>query len=292
MAEPSALARSVLGRRTFIKAVGAAGVGVALYDSAHVGPSVRLANPRTSRVDPIESLEVAHDGPIVSLQFTRQNFPDAFGLRVNGNLVSDDLDPLDVYVPEPGSHYQLDYYGAKPMVSNTYEVVAIVDGQESDENPIVEESVPAYSAMNPSEYWLIGADGVCVPFWSEPGQSTLGIAEHSQRIVTVGGRSQINHVDPVRGYEGTVAGLLRTADPTDVDGLHWRDALRHLKSYGSSMPVRLAFHGHNFPVILGPIDGPYEADESMTFTASVWVRQCGEHELPVKTYAGDASVAR
>ena len=183
-------------------------------------------------------------GPGVLLEWERSAAPDYFALMVDGVNVPgfERIDPGDVFVS--GTTYAMTWWGATPRVSATFEIEAVVDSggakQHSDGN------ATAALTLTTSGIWLIDPDDDTAVEISGRDAVDFKIGESGETHFLRGRRDPVRITDTLRGYEGSVAGVLK--------GKTARDTFLDLK--GRLKPVRLVISDLNILVELEAATAP------------------------------------
>lgn len=147
---------------------------------------------------------VESDGPGVKLDFNRSSAPDYFALKVDDVVVEPRLLPSDLFIS--GTAYRYTYWGATPRVSHTYEVEAVT----------LSGGVYQHSSGNstdtlttdPNGVWLIDpSDNTRVKIVGTDSPE-MSIGESGATFAIIGSRAPVRITDTVRGYEGSISGLL------------------------------------------------------------------------------------
>lgn len=137
--------------------------------------------------------------PGVTLDFTSATAPDAFTFTVDGVPVKADVIPSDVLVA--GTAYRYTFTGVRPNIAQSFGVSRIVNGIAS---PIVAASVtPKVSGV-----WLIDTARDRYLFLAKTGGSSIALGEDSEVLVPLGAESGVRITQGLRGYSGTISGVL------------------------------------------------------------------------------------
>jgi hypothetical protein len=233
----------------------------------------------------VASLTVAGDDPGLELTWTRSIEPDFFALYVDGVIPGgvdqngqswDRLLPGDYLVS--GTTYALSWMGAEPGVSHTYEIAAVDNDagvfKHSTGNPT------ATYTTSPLGLWLVDmdtGDRVQILMKNDPsGQWTIG--EEAQDYYPIGRRDPVHIVTSVRGYEGSMTGLLADNDGTTAE--QWKERLEGMKGTLGSDQIRMIVQGFNFPINLGAVEISPSAVEG--YNISFAFAQTGEYPFAVR----------
>lgn len=191
---------------------------------------------RNGTPDPVTTVTATASDAKVTVAWTRSATPDYFSLRVDDVEVMPRIDPADVLVS--GTSYEIDYWGAKPRVSTTYEVEAVVDSagdlQHSDGNDT------DTAETSPVGLWLADPDdGKAVQVLGAEGLE-LEIRVVGETFDVIGSRKPVRITDVVGGYVGSVAGFLGTKTDRD-DFLELAGRLKELRAVlgDLNLPVTL-----------------------------------------------------
>lgn len=202
--------------------------------------------------------------PAVLLHWTATT-PDYFCLKVDGLEVMPRIVPGDVSI---SSYYELEYWGASPGVSHTYEIERVVDSagvlQNSDANPT------ASATASPIGVFLVDqTTNLKDPTWVRilgHGDASLDLGETAATYYPVGSQSPRRIQSTLRGYEGSFSGLL----DTQAD----RDAFLDLK--GRLKELRLIMGDINIPIIMEGASSAPTPYADLIWTCSFSFFQCGE----------------
>ena len=234
----------------------------------------------TTGVSPASSLTVAPDADQLGavLTFARGTQPDAWTIVRDGQVVAADLDPADLDSPDTLT-WQWTDDTAHPRREHTWEARAVVNGQTSKGNPT------AAATLEPVGIWLIDPNtGTRVVLaGEESGEWTMG--EQSTRFEPLGAEHPILVTQGMRGYEGSISGLLIdwAAPPSMVGRTAQgeRDHLLELKGRAGSK-YRLVINDQNIPVVVSNVSVYPLPGQSMRFAAGFDFFQSGELDYTVK----------
>lgn len=195
--------------------------------------------------DPVESLtaETSADSPTVQLTWTRTSEPDWFVILADDEVIEDELDPADWFVSGITYFKKLRKI---PRIDDTitYEVRARDDATgDSDGNPTADV------AFRPIGIWLVydpaGPGEIDVQFLGQEAME-MELTEDGTTFFPVGSDAPVRVVDRVRGYAGTVSGIIMSkselADLMDIKAVP-----------PNTGDIRLIYGGYNFPVELGQV---------------------------------------
>jgi hypothetical protein len=137
--------------------------------------------------------------PGVQLDFTSATAPDAFTFTVDGVPVAADVLPADVVVA--GTAYRYVFTGLRPNIAQTFGVSRIVNGIASPVAGVA--ATPKVSGV-----WLVDNARDRYLFLAKTGGSTISLGEDSETLVPLGAGAGIRITQGLRGYEGTITGVL------------------------------------------------------------------------------------
>jgi hypothetical protein len=192
----------------------------------------------------LTAVQTPANGPGVLLTWTRAAQPDFFALKVDGVEVLSRIDPTDVFVS--GTTYSMKWWGATPRVSSTYEIEAVVNSAGAFQNSDANATAALTVQLEGGGVWLVDeADDTVVRIAGSQGPD-LAIGSSGTTHFLRGRRDPVRIVDTIRGYEGDVAGLLRSKADRDT----------MLALYGRTKPLRLIAGDLNLVVVLEELSGP------------------------------------
>ncbi len=201
---------------------------------------------------PVQNFTVTQESttPAVIISFTRSIRPDWFSLKVDNVIVQPRINPSDLETSTPGV-YGFRYWEAKPKKSHLYGMEAVVlDGT------VLKHSAPATQRLTitPLAVWLYAPESdIRIAFLGrETPSETIG--ESEQVFEVIGRRSPVAISSGIRGYEGSMSGLI--GDYLGVSASEYRDRLLLLKGFNNSEPIRLIFADRNIPISLGSVSCP------------------------------------
>lgn len=207
-------------------------------DADYVEDVAEFTYARSGGPDPVTALTATpqEESPAVLLEWSRAVQPDYFTLKVDGVEVASRIEPTDVFVS--GTSYAMLWWEATPRVESTYEVEAVVDSAGSLENS--DGNATDAATTEPIGIWLVDpSDDLAVTIYGrEPAD--LAVGESSATLQVLGSRAPVRIYGDVRGYEGSIGGVLLGADV--------RDDFLELK--GRLTPLRLILSDVNILVEL------------------------------------------
>jgi hypothetical protein len=199
-----------------------------------------------AKVDTLTVSPEADGGPGLVLTWTRSIQPDYFAIRATPQggeaiLIEDRLDPVDVSIG--GTSYRYTWYGALPGVSYTFTVIAVVNDagklKHSRGNPSVD------ATMQQKGIWLMEIDTGSKVRLIGDDPADIGIGESATTYYPLGRQDPVKIRDSVRGFEGSVTGLIDFKD-----GPNYRDRFEKWIGKGTDVKLRLMLSNLNIPVEL------------------------------------------
>lgn len=153
--------------------------------------------------------------PTLTVSWERATAPDAFtilqgGVPIATNLALADLDSFG------GTSYSYTLTNVRPNVANDIGIVAIENGVAS---PIVSAS----GTVRVSGVWLLDKDGTRSLLVAKTGGSTFDLGEDGETIVPLGASEGVRITQGLRGYEGSVTGVVANIGGKTRD--EWVDEL-------------------------------------------------------------------
>lgn len=213
------------------------------------------------------------DGPAVALAWSRTTAPDYFRLLVDGEIVADFINPVDVLTS--GTNYAMTWWRATPRVEHTYELAALV----ADGSSVYQQStgnITVDLATDPTGITLADEDTDESVYLAGQEAWDAEIEEVSTVYTPTRRRSPVLVTDMVRGYEGGVSGVLVQVDERTPATL--RDTLLTLRS--GQRNLRLILGDRNIPVVVYGVTAvptPYPGDEY--YEAQFSFFQTGEFDV-------------
>ena len=219
---------------------------------------------------PVTALTATPEGARVTLTFSRSPQPDYFAIRRDDLEVLDRVEPSTILVS--GSNYRLEFWEAKPRVSHTYEVEAVVDDagvlKHSDGNATAE------AITNPIGIWLADSEDSLAVFIAGKEKASMAVGQGGATFDPIDSRAPVRIIDSVQGYEGSIAGIL--TDWEEVSAKQWRD--RFLELYGRLKVLRLIMGDLNIPVEIGPVSALPASSGDRAYDVSLEFAQVDELE--------------
>lgn len=221
-------------------------------------------------VDPVDSITATSGGYYVELTWEDDVQPDFYGIVRDGVYLFDRIDPQEVFVS--GQTYSKRIYNVQPMEENMYWVVRIV----KDGNRVAKHSTPNPTdtiTFIPQGIWLVDEDtneGVNLR-GGDDADIQLEIGESSTVFYGINRRAPIVHRDSIRGYEGSISGLIMSRQQ--------KERLEQFKSELPSKQFRLVTGDLSIVVALGkitalnPTDNPVDSGATKLWKASIEVLQ-------------------
>lgn len=208
----------------------------------------------------------------VHLTWTKGTTPDNFVLLANGVVVDDDIDPALALIS--GTSYQWDYYSAIPWTGT-----AVSYTIRAELSSILSASSTASTLeFKPIGVWLIettGAREVQIL-----GQENIDskIGEIGVVYFPVGRRDPLRIIDSIRGYEGTVSGVLSEHVQTLALNLA---GIQYIKGHPTA-DLRLVYGHRNMPVIIAETSLELLANGPETYAISFEYYQTGEFDIDLE----------
>jgi hypothetical protein len=206
--------------------------------------------------------------PSVTIEWSRGVRPDFFALRVDDELIDDRLDPDDIETTPGGTTYHITYWGAQPWTAHLYEISAVVK-----DTGVFKESntVGATATASPIGIWLLEPEeGTNVAIWGRE-QPSESIGESATTHEPIGRRSPSRWYDSIRGYEGSISGVI--LDFEGVTANTFKNRLLAIKKRRGSRQVRLSFAKRNIPILLEEISCTPSAEIIGGYEVSIAYRQ-------------------
>jgi hypothetical protein len=209
-------------------------------------------------------------GPGILLTWNRTSTPDYWSIAVDGDHVSPRIDGASLSTG--GTSYAYRFYGADPGGVRSVVVEAVVQsgGHLQHSNPLT-GSVSYY----PVGVWIVHEPTMTevVLLGTTPPDMTIG--ESATTYAPIGRRDAVKITDTVRGYEGTLSGIM--GNYLGVTSHAWRNRLETIKGKAEKGDVRLLFLDYSFPVILGEASISPSPDLIDAFDVTIPFAQVGEY---------------
>ena len=170
-------------------------------------------------------VSVAQDAdlPLPMLTFTRSTAPDSFTICRDGKVVAADLDPADLLVSGTTYAWRDTNFG-EPLVSHTYEVAAVVNGQRSD------WSSGGAVTITPVGLWIIGSD---LTTWFMLVDYRLGDGwqrtDQSELFTVIGRSTSVQITAALGAIEGSVDGNLVGGPATTATASEMADSFEAIR---------------------------------------------------------------
>lgn len=228
-------------------------------EQGYVEASRTFVYDSVAATTPCAALTAVVDDPAVVLTWTRASAPDTFVVLANGADVAEYL-PADVYVS--GTTYSVRFLRAQPDVFTTYEVVAH-DNAAGDSH----DNATATATLIPIGVWLCD-EGTGTEVRLD-GQDVVDmqIVEDGATFLPLGRQAPIRIVDVIRGYAGTMSGLVKTTADLAKLGI--------IKGIAPGEgTIRLIYGAFNFCVDVGQVntqEWPYSSEgRTYQWSAEFW----------------------
>jgi hypothetical protein len=185
-------------------------------------------------VDPVAGLTATNltPRPWVQLDWTRATAPDSFTVLRNGKVIETGIDPVDVLVS--AGVYRWTDKDAAPRKTHTWRVQAVVNRKTSANNPAVT------ATASTTGVWLTDPTTDLDVFIASGQVNGLQMVDQADVHVPLGSPRSIKIIQGMRGYEGSVSGLL--IDYAGFTADQWVDRLMQLKADPSNILVLTTQH--------------------------------------------------
>lgn len=174
-------------------------------DVPYVEASLVFQFVQSATVAPVTNLTVVPDAfgrPWATARFNRGVAPDSFSLIVDGEVVIENVDPVDALIV--GTTYEITYREASPRKTHSYAVAAVENGVQSSANPLVNLTIVPVTA------YLCSLDGeYAIPLTNY--SNGMALAEESETFRVLGSVETINIYSGLRGFEGNFSGVMTGA---------------------------------------------------------------------------------
>jgi hypothetical protein len=233
-------------------------------DPNYIEASKEFVFKRSSTPAPVDTINAETDKGGVTITWTRSATPDFFCLRVDDQVIDDRIEPDDVLINS--GTYSIRHWGASPRHDHVYEIepVVTIDGKlkHRKDNPTVT------FRHEPMGVWLVDVTTDKEVFlFGQGAVQGAEIGERGETYFPVGRREPVRITDAVRGYEGTIQGIIAGYD--DVSARAYRDRLERMKA--NENEVRLVFGDVSIPVVLGKVSIlPFPMGDMFQVTAEYW----------------------
>jgi hypothetical protein len=215
-------------------------------------PWFQVTRPVTFRysttVAPVTSLvgTSLEPQPGVQLTWSRATAPDSFSIRRgNGTLVENVL-AADVLVS--GTNYQYIDYTAEPKTAQTWTVEAVVNGVTSDLNPVTASISPKTVGI-----WISDPETGLTVQLLDVDEGTWEMGEESAVFAPVGSNRSFKVTQAMRGYEGSISGLLLQTDMTNNKTVAQQEADVWTIKGNPNRTYILTLSDMAIPVVLGNV---------------------------------------
>lgn len=197
--------------------------------------------------------------PGVQLDWTRATAPDSFTIVRDGKVIAAGLLAADLLVS--GTAYRYVDRTVSPRVSHTWQVRPVVNGVTAASNPSVSKTI------TPVGIWLSDPERSIDLQLAGTDDGSWDMGEDAAVYTPVGASAPVRITQGLRGYEGSVSGVLvarggRTFDQAEADA--WL-----LKSTPGQV-YRLTLSNLCMPVVIGQLviapTPRAELDKSVSFS--------------------------
>jgi hypothetical protein len=201
----------------------------------------------------VTGLTLATDGPAQVLTWHRGGPPDAFTIFADDEIIVDQIDWSDVFVSGTTYSYRLLRVGRSPVTAVAFDVEAHDNALGDSHNSGTVEGL-----TGPTGIWLVRetASGLNSIEVRIEGQDSIQmkLTEDGATFMPLGSRSPVRVVDQIRGYEGSVQGLI-FGDDALADFQSLKAIAPGTKTNGTNgtSVLRLIFGQQNIPVDIGQV---------------------------------------
>jgi hypothetical protein len=162
--------------------------------------------------------------PWAQLTWNRATAPDSFNVVRDGEVVAEGLIAADLLVS--GTQYRYEDRTAAANRSHVWSVQAVVNRVVSATNPTVTYTIPSYGV------WLMDNERAIQVFIAPaPGSrdaGSWGMGEDGTTFTPLGATRPVRVTASLRGWEGTISGVLLNMHGTDA--LTWQARLLRLRN--------------------------------------------------------------
>lgn len=137
--------------------------------------------------------------PGLVAKWDRVEAPDGFTILRDGVPIETNIEPDDI--EHDGLTWSYPLTNVRPNIDNEVSVAAVVGGVAS---PLTTET----GRVKVAGAWLLDLDETHTLFIAGTSSSTLALVEDGETLVPLGAGHGIRITQGVRGYEGTIAGVL------------------------------------------------------------------------------------
>jgi hypothetical protein len=208
----------------------------------------------------------ANNTPELVFQWSRTSRPDYFAIRVDGQYYDSRVDPALVETTPGGNTYQYTLWNLTPRVQHTVEVEAVVLSTGTYKNSSGNPTLTV--TLDPRQKWLLAPTlGLKIPFIMEEDPSAV-IGEEGDTFFPVGRRDPVRITGGIRGYEGSLTGSIFDYAGRTTD--QYRQDLETIKSYASTIPLRLVWAKMNIGIIIGAMSIEPSRDKWYGVSIDYW----------------------
>lgn len=250
----------------------------------------RFHRPAGDIVDLIDATQLVPHAPYVRIRFHKPDpQPVWFALRVTRPgadpvFVDQRIDPLDLQNPVgPTYNYEYDYWNAIDGELTVYHMCPVV--LDAGELKVITGNASASLETDLWGVWITRPSTGDMLFIAGKGAISAAIGESSTAHMPIGRRAPVLITDSIRGYEGSVSGVLipwagRTAE-------EYSAMLEDFKGLAGSDELRLALPNRNFPIQIpsGVTIQPSAAGNGELYDVTVPFIQTDEFTFPTHVEA-------
>lgn len=186
------------------------------------------------------------DMPGVALTWSRATMPDKFIIKRDDEIIETVVEPQDLLISGSTTDYRYVEMSATPNESHTWTVMAVVNGKTSGTNPTVTHTIKV------TGIWLADPEREIGVFLLGDDDGTWGMGEEAGVYTPVGGNATVRVTQALRGYEGSLSGLLMESQLSSKTLAQMEDDVWELKRTPGAV-YRLVLHGLNIPVVIGNV---------------------------------------
>ncbi len=180
--------------------------------------------------------------PWMALTWQRDTAPDGFTIKRNGKVVETGLDPADLLTS--GTSYRWVDKDARPHAQHTWTVQATANGKTSANNPTLTAD------LTQQGIWLTDPDRDLDVFINGDDEGTWAMGEEATTHHPLGAHAGVRITQSLRGYEGSITGILTSAFGIGVEV--WENRLLSMKARPGNV-LRLSLGNEAMRVVVGNV---------------------------------------
>jgi hypothetical protein len=244
-------------------------------------------------VDLLDATQPVPHAPYVRLRFhykaTRGEHPVWFALRVTRPgadpvFVDQRIDPLDLLDPAGATYnYEYDYWNAIDGEATIYHMCPVI--LDAGELKVITGNASDTLTTDLWGVWITRPSSGDMLFIAGRGSIGATIGESSTAHMPIGRRAPVLITDSIRGYEGSVSGVL--VPWSGLTAEEYAAMLEDFKGLAGSDELRLAIPNKNFPIQIpgGVVIQPSQAANGGLYDVTVPYLQTGEFTFPTHVEA-------